>query len=580
MTARRVAMALAGSVALIAVAAPVAAPVGAAPTTSPIPAPAVSTALSITACPALYAFGLQGTGESSPDAAPTTDTGMLSLVMRAMMAAAPERGLVDRAYVPYPAGFGGAVGASVTPYTESVATGVLRLESMIRQVHTACPRTRLAIVGYSQGAHVASITAQDIGAGTGVVAPEVVAAVVLMADPTRTPGAGLFPGIEATAPAPAPGTTGAHLARLPAAPIRSVASGGGIGPTRDIAADYGAVTGRVANLCVAGDLACDTPEGSAILRAAAGVASQSLLSTGDPIASLVSIGQALAFTSIKAATAVVEEDVSGTSLADVSVSPSKSISQRLAEASDPRTPVNVNTALAAAMRVGTIGLNAVKLVAASILNPANLTQLATVALSNPAAAVAMLGAKFTTTVNDLIPPTTSDRLVTAAFDVVRREVADNEALLDLTTWVRLWETGMRHDAYSHTIGEGPSPAAWAGAWLAAAAHDAATSPPVTGRATTETARPPATTLMPGSSTTSTIRSVDLPAPTTSLSPSPVEVVGAPQLVAPPPLPADQSPGPASAVTAAGPSQPGISGDATTPPSTLVRQPGITTDTGP
>ncbi|MFJ2834259.1 cutinase family protein [Nocardia sp. NPDC087230] len=580
MTARRVAMALAGSVALIAVAAPVAAPVGAAPTTSPIPAPAVSTALSITACPALYAFGVQGIGESSPDAAPTTDTGMLSLVMRAMMAAAPERGLVDRAYVPYPAGFGGAVGASVTPYTESVATGVLRLESMIRQVHAVCPRTRIAIVGYSQGAHVASITAQDIGAGTGVVAPEVVAAVVLMADPTRTPGAGLFPGTGASAPAPAPGTTGAHLARLPAAPIRSVASGGGIGPTRDLAADYGAVTGRVANLCVAGDLACDTPAGSAILRAAAGVASQSLLSTGDPIASLVSIGQALAFTSIKAATTAVEEDVSGTSLADVSVSPSKSISQRLAEASDPRTPPDMNAALTAAIRVGTIGLTAVNTAIASVLNPATLAQLASVVLSNPVAAVALLGEKFTTTVNDLIPPITGDRLVTAAFDVVQREVADNQALLDLAMWVRLWETGMRHDAYSHALGEGPSPAAWAGAWLAAAAHDAATSPPVTGRATTETARPPATTLMPGSPTTSTIRSVDLPAPTTSPSLSPVEVVGAPQLAAAPSLPIDPSTGPASTVAGVGPRQPGISLDTTAPSSpTVVRQPGITTDTG-
>ncbi|MFD4433828.1 hypothetical protein ACFWPJ_31340, partial [Nocardia sp. NPDC058497] len=192
---------------------------------------------------------------------------------------------------------------------------------------------------------------------------------------------------------------------------------------------------------------------------------------------------------------------------------------------------------------------------------------------------ALWGEKYPPPVNDLIPPTTGDRLVTAAFDVVRREVSDNQALLDLTTWVRLWETGMRHDAYSHTIGDGPSPAAWAGAWLAAAAHDAATSPPTTVRRTTESARPPASTLVPGSSTTSTIRSVDLPAPTTSPSPSPVEVVGAPQLVAPPSLPADQSPGPASTATTAGPSQPGISADATTPPSTLVRQPGITTDTG-
>ncbi|MFD4434087.1 cutinase family protein, partial [Nocardia sp. NPDC058497] len=381
MTPLRVAAALTSSVAVLVVAAPV----GAAPTTNPSPAPVVSTSLSITACPALYAFGVQGTGESSPDAAPTTDTGMLSVVFRPMMAAASGRGLVDRAYVPYPAGFGGAVGAPVTPYTESVATGVLRLESMIHQVNSACPQTRIAIVGYSQGAHVASITAQDIGAGTGVVTPDVIAAVVLMADPTRNPGAGLFPGTDATTPAPVPGTTGTHLAKLPAAPIRSVASGGGIGPTRDIATDYGALVGRVASLCVADDLACDTSAGSAILRAAAGVASQSHLSTGDPVASLISVGQALAYTSIKAATTTVDEDISGTSPAEVAMSPTKSISQRLADASDPRTPLDMNAALAAAMRVGTIGLNAVKLVAASILNPATLTQLSTVALTKPGA---------------------------------------------------------------------------------------------------------------------------------------------------------------------------------------------------
>ncbi|MFD4433812.1 cutinase family protein, partial [Nocardia sp. NPDC058497] len=508
MMALRVAVALVGSVALIVVAAPI----GAAPAASP--APAASTALSITVCPALFAFGVQGTGESSPDAAPTTDTGMLSLVFRPMMAAASDPGLVDRAYVPYPAGFGGAVGASVTPYTESVATGVVRLESMIRQVHSACPQTRIALVGYSQGAHVASITAQDIGTGQGVVDPDVIAAVILMADPTRTVGTGLFPGTDATTPAPAPGTTGTHLSLLPAAPVRSVASGGGIAPTRDIAEDYGTMTGRVASLCVAGDLACDTPAGSAILRAAAGVASQSLLSTGDPIASLISIGQALAYTSIKTATTAVAEDISGTSLADVSVSPKNSISQRLADASDPRAPLDMNAAVTAAMRVGTIGLNAVNVVVASILNPTTLTQLATIALTNPGAAVAMLNEKYTTTVNDLIPPTTGDRLVTAAFDVVRREVTDNQALLDLTTWVRLWETGMRHDAYSHTIGNGPSPAAWAGAWLAAAAHDAAASPITTGRSITPSPRPPASTLVTSSSTTSTIRSVDLPAPTT------------------------------------------------------------------
>lgn len=549
-------------------------PAAGAPSSPPAAAP--STVLALGACPALYVFAVQGTGESSPDAAPSTDTGMLSLAVRPMMAAASDPGLVDRAYVPYPAGFGGAVGDSTVPYAESVATGVVRTESMMRQVHSACPQTRVALLGYSQGAHVVSLVAQQVGAGQGVVAAEKVAAVVLMADPTRSPGAPVFPGTDALTPAPAPGTSGRHLALLPAAPFPSVASGGGIGPQRDIAADYGALTGRVANLCVAGDLACDTPTGSAILRAAAGVASQSLLSAGDPIASLVSIGQALAYTSLEAVSTAVEDDVSGASLTEWEVSPSKSISQRVAEASDPRTPLEVNAALAAVMRVGVIGLNAVHVLLASVLNPATLAQLGTIGLSHPAAAVAMLGEKFTTAITELIPPTTSDRLVAAAFDVVRREVADNHALLDLTTWVRIWETGMRHDAYSRPIGDGPSPAAWAGAWLAAAAHDAAGTPLPASHSTSNTATAPTTTPAVGlSSTTSTFRHVDLPAPTSSPGPSLGEVVGAPQHIASPPTALPDTPDPSVPATVAAPQQPGVHRDTSAPStSSIPRQPGV------
>ncbi|MFD3427455.1 cutinase family protein [Nocardia fluminea] len=434
MTLTRRTAAIVACVAVFVSGAPEVGVASASPTTTPAP----STSLSLTKCPALYVFAVQGTGESSPDAAPSTDTGMLSLVMRPMMAAASDPGLVDRAYVPYPAGFGGAVGASIVPYAESVATGVLRTESMMAQLHSVCPRTRVGLVSYSQGSHVASIVAQQIGAGHGVVDPSVVAAVILMADPTRSPGTGLFPGTEASAPAPAPGTSGEHLAALPAAPVRSGVAGGGIGPQRDIAEDFGALTGRVASVCVSGDLACDTPEESAILRAAAGVASQSLLSAGDPIGSLISIGQALAYTSLNAAVTVLD-DTAVDSHGASSISPQKSISQRLADASDPRTGVDVNAALAAVTRVGTIGFDAVNAVVASVLNPAALTQLAAVALSNPAAAVSMVGEKFTSAVADLVAPTTGDRLVSTAFDVVRREVADNRDLLDLTTWVRIWE---------------------------------------------------------------------------------------------------------------------------------------------
>src|SRR5690606_37908398 len=97
----------------------------------------------------------------------------------------------------------------------------------------------------------------------------------------------------------------------------------------------------------------------------------------------------------------IDESISGDSSA-LGISPQKSISQRLADASDPRAGLDVNAALAAVRRVGTIGFDAVNAVVASVLNPAALTQLAAVALSNPAAAVVMVGEKFTSAVGDLV----------------------------------------------------------------------------------------------------------------------------------------------------------------------------------
>ncbi|MEU4340693.1 cutinase family protein [Nocardia sp. NPDC023852] len=434
-----------------------------------------STNIDIRTCPALYALGIQGTGESSPDAAPTTDTGMLSTVFRPMMAKAADRGLVDRAYVPYESGFGGATAGGAVPYWESVTGGLARLRAMADTVADACANTRFAVVGYSQGAHVASLFAQEIGQGHGVLPAEKVAAVALFADPTRNSGAPLFPGVPGKAtPDAAPGTSGDRLASIAALP-QTPAAGGGIGPERDKAADFGALTGRVASFCAAGDLACDAPDGAPILRVVANVAGQSTLSGGDPIASLVSIAQALAYTSIKTVTTVVDEDIQGNSLATLSISPRKSISQRLSDASDPRTPLDLPGALQTLLKVGMIGLNAVVTVVRTFINPTAISELATAGLSDPPAALLSLGTKLLGAVPQLIPPTTGVRLVTQAFDAVVQSITDNSDLLNTTTWVRYWDTIQRHRGYSSATvsANGDAPTQLVADWFAAVARDVA-----------------------------------------------------------------------------------------------------------
>ncbi|WP_280382783.1 cutinase family protein [Nocardia wallacei] len=432
-----------------------------------------TTEVPIDVCPALYALGIQGTGESSPDAAPTTDTGMLSSVFLPLLAQAPERGLVDRAYVPYESGFGGAVPGGTAPYSESLAGGLSRLRGMAQQIARRCEQTRFAVVGYSQGAHVASMFAQEIGAGQGVLPPEKIAAVALFADPTRNPGAPLFPGSPGKAtPDAAPGTAGDRVSALQTL-AQEPAVGGGIGPDRDRAVDFGALTGRVASFCAAGDLACDAPAGAPILRAVTNVAGQSRLSGGDPIAALVSISQALAFTSIKTATTVVNSDLQGTVPASLSYQPQQSISQRIAEASDPRSRIALADPMRAMFKVGVIGLNAVGTAVRTVLNPAAIGELARAALSNPPVALVLLATKLAGAVTQLVPPTTVSRLVNQAFDAVVQNITDNRDLLDTAAWVRYWDTVQRHGAYATAAvdARGDAPVRFVADWFAAAARD-------------------------------------------------------------------------------------------------------------
>ncbi|MFE3989329.1 cutinase family protein [Nocardia tengchongensis] len=431
------------------------------------------TTVPIDKCPALFALGIQGTGESSPDAAVTTDTGMLSEVFRPMMAEAADAGLVDRAYVPYEASFGGVIAVSTTTYTQSVNGGLERLRSMAKQVVDRCPNARLAIAGYSQGAHVASVFAQEVGTGKGTVPAEKIAAVALFGDPNRNANAPLFPGKpDQKLPTAAPGTDGKTVAALGDPPATKTASGAGIAPDSSTLENFGSLVGRVAEFCTEGDLACDTPVGAPLVRTVANIAGQVEISGGDPIGSLKSIAEALAFTSIKTATSVVNKDISGTSLTDLSYQPQKSISQRIADASNPYNQVDIPGAFQALLKVGTIAINSIVAVVKDILTPGNIAEIATAGLANPIAGLAVFGAKLVGAAANLVPPTTISRLTTQAFSAVTQNVTDNKDLLDITTWVRYWNTAQKHD-YSHAQGAGfgASPTDWVGKWFAAVAHD-------------------------------------------------------------------------------------------------------------
>ncbi|PEH76433.1 hypothetical protein CRM89_10915 [Nocardia sp. FDAARGOS_372] len=225
----------------------------------------------------------------------------------------------------------------------------------------------------------------------------------------------------------------------------------------------------MASFCIAGDLVCDTTSRAPVATVVANVTQSVSEAGGDPLRALAAVTQALAFTTIKTAVSVVNEDIAGQSLSSLQLSSQVSLAQRVAEASDPRSPLDLHAALQAVVKVGTIALNSVATIAKTVLTPANLAEIAAAGLANPAAGLAALGAKLAAALPQLIPPAAATRLVGQAFDSLVTTVTDNAALIDTTTWVRYSDALARAGAYTTVpvSSDGRSPVAVTVAWLTA-----------------------------------------------------------------------------------------------------------------
>lgn len=375
-------------------------------------------------CPALWVLGVQGTSESSPGASETADTGMLGHLLGPVAADAPN--LVARTYIQYPASFGGApgTGAGTDPYTVSANTGLNTLLAASEDIAATCPATSQAVVGYSQGAQVASGFAQIVGAGEGPVTPERVAAVALYSDPDRAPGSPVIAGRPGQlTPDPAPGTAGAAVSQISLS--TAVASGGGIATTSGV--DFGSLTGRVADICVEGDLSCAAPDRAALLRVAAQLAAQADLR--DPIAAISSVQALLSSALGDAWTTVVLNDFQ-IGPGSVAYAPAASLAQRLTDAADSRTPAPGESERAAA--------------------DARWAQITVTVAANPFTQLPALAGSLSAAWGQL--------------------VTDNADLINPAVWLRYTDIPARHTGYAAT-GQLASGAAW----LTAAAHDLAGS---------------------------------------------------------------------------------------------------------
>lgn len=424
-------------------------------------------------CPILYAIGVQGGEETSIDTPANVDTGALGQVFAPVTAAAGD--LVQRVFLR----FGHTPDGAPLAFDDAVSAAAADLDATAAEVVERCPHTQVAAVGYTQGAAAAARFAEHVGTGRSRAPADKIAAIALLANPNRPAHTPALPGRpDASTPAPPPGTTGTHTSAITLS--NPELSGAGISTAAGVPASsgYGALAGRVADLCVPGDATCDTPAGSGLARAVANVTARSDLR--DPVAAISTVAQALSTTIYTTAVEVVNDDLTGTSLDQLSYNPAKPLAQRLAETSAPNlVPPGPQQALAALFKVGTIGLNAVITVVQKVFTPATIAELATVGLINPWGAVASLGAKLAGAVVELVPPQTAVRWINDAFDAVTGLITDPGELYQVSASAHYSDTSGRHGAYQTipTTTGGRSTLATVADWLTAAARDLATTNP-------------------------------------------------------------------------------------------------------
>ncbi len=344
-------------------------------------------------CSPLYVLGVQSADEGAATSVDTGDSGILGQALGRM--ASKASGGVERSYIVF------AADMDSTNYSAAVATAADQIEQQASEVLERCPSTQIAVAGYAQGAAAASTFAENSGSGRSRISADKIAGIALLANPSRRAATGALPGTDnASVPAAAPGTDGANVSKTSL--TNTGLSGAGIAAaTTPIS--YGALVGRVADLCVAGDATCDVQSGSPLLTAVNNISGQA--EGKDPVAAISTVAQALASTAFTTAVGVVNDDISGTTLDQLTYTPSQTLGQRIASASSPTaTTADASDALSALFKIGTIGLNAVVAVAQKVFTATTIAELAAVGLSNPIGAVAVLGTKLADAVVDLVPP--------------------------------------------------------------------------------------------------------------------------------------------------------------------------------
>ncbi|MCD2158287.1 cutinase family protein [Rhodococcus cerastii] len=180
-------------------------------------------------CRNLTVIAVPGTWESNDSTAPTSP-GLLGAVTSQLT------GSVQIQQIAYSAT---AFPWENKVYAQSKKEAVDRTRAAVTSALSRCPGTRIALLGYSQGADAAGDVAAEIGTGKTPIPADRIAAVALIADPQRS-------ATDAIVGKPVPGA-GAEGSRI---------------------SGFGALASRVRTICAPGDLYCSVPSDDFVDRLA------------------------------------------------------------------------------------------------------------------------------------------------------------------------------------------------------------------------------------------------------------------------------------------------------------------------
>ncbi|MFD2395597.1 hypothetical protein ACFSSF_19625 [Dietzia aerolata] len=132
------------------------------------------------------------------------------------------------------------------------------------------------------------------------------------------------------------------------ADLATMPEGSGLNHEAQQIDDFGTLTGRVAQICVAGDLSCSAPVNAALGRAAVAIMEHAGTDfSSDPLAAASAVSQSLTHTAATGVATSLSEDWEGDTIGALTPTGEFSVSERIEQAA---TPESVQTRRSTALR--------------------------------------------------------------------------------------------------------------------------------------------------------------------------------------------------------------------------------------